>query len=604
MIAAKDSSRLRNQSTLAVFKHAATIGFNHFSKSNRVLFVLCAGLLASITIILVPLLLSDASRTLLETSSIEAATPMVFAALTSFAGWLLFSNAAMIISGSEVDEFICSLRRQIFRSALQSRQTNMHSESLKEMASRMAVDLSVVHSSTASLLSSLPKGVCQFLGAFIGAFVTAPALFFLMISSSFLLGTVFWVFEGRLMRWNHLVQEANSSLTKFIFEILPQRSIIQRFDAVENEISHIQQRQYSILIANRHRRHLQAISQSVLFMSIGALLILLLLLGLDLVGREFLTLEQLISFAGLFAISVMGLVSITNSLSALSRAAVSINRLHELMNAKSDEAVSMLGFSFGSQVSDDGIFIRCERISVCTPGSLGQTEAEYVLRDFSHCFRPGEITGICGISGSGKSTLLKVLSGDIEPFSGFISIASENQSYDSVRSVSVAYQDTTLFNRSIASNIALGNHKPDMQRIDSLMHQLGLAVTIQGLQHGINTIVSSTGTILSQGERQRIMLARAIYNDRPILLLDEIDSSQDGGNEDRIVRLLKRQASKNKTIVLASHRPKILSHCNSLILMNQGLLVARGTPGDILNSPHSWWLRNTDGIPRARRIPD
>ena len=184
-------------------------------------------------------------------------------------------------------------------------------------------------------------------------------------------------------------------------------------------------------------------------------------------------------------------------------------------------------------------------------------------------FEKGKITGILGKSGSGKSTLLKLLMRFWSVTQGQIHVndtaIKDINTKDLRQMQGYVTQDTVLFHDSILNNIRIAKLNASIDEVEAACKKANIHDFIMSLPKDYATPVAELGESLSQGERQRIALARAFLHDAPCLLLDEPTSNLDALNEAAILSKLAEQ--RDKTIVLVSHRPSTLRFVDHLIQM-------------------------------------
>lgn len=198
----------------------------------------------------------------------------------------------------------------------------------------------------------------------------------------------------------------------------------------------------------------------------------------------------------------------------------------------------------------------------------------------------GSSTAIVGESGSGKSTLLSLLQNLYPLKEGNITIGGLDLQHISNRSlrqiVGVVPQHIDLFGGTIVDNIALGDYEPDMQRILFLSTMIGIDEFIKKLPNTYNSIVSEQGVNLSGGQRQRLAIARALYRNPEILILDEATSSLDPTSEQKVQDTLSWFKVQGKTIIIIAHRLTTIKNCDKILVLNQGKLVEQGSHNDLL----------------------
>lgn len=200
----------------------------------------------------------------------------------------------------------------------------------------------------------------------------------------------------------------------------------------------------------------------------------------------------------------------------------------------------------------------------------------------------GSSTAIVGESGSGKSTLLSLLQNLYPLKEGNITIGGLDLQHISNRSlrqiVGVVSQHIDLFGGTIVDNIAVGDYEPEMQRILFLSKMIGIDEFIEKLPNTYNSIVSEQGVNLSGGQRQRLAIARALYRNPEILILDEATSSLDPTSEQKVQDTLNWFKAQNKTIIIIAHRLTTIKNCDKILVLHQGKLVEHGSHHDLLQT--------------------
>lgn len=203
-------------------------------------------------------------------------------------------------------------------------------------------------------------------------------------------------------------------------------------------------------------------------------------------------------------------------------------------------------------------------------------EDKLILKDVNMDVQPGELVALVGRSGSGKSTLLDLLCGFTRPQVGEIRVWGQDPAtirYEDwlMPRVSLLRPESVLITGSVASNIALLEEAPDRERIAGLVHRVGLE-DILG-KYGLDTPIQARGNNLSAGQRQRLLLARALYKSPALLILDEPTSNLDERTEHDINQLL-ASLKGSITMVVVSHRGKLLKEANLIYRIEGQTLVA------------------------------
>ncbi len=192
----------------------------------------------------------------------------------------------------------------------------------------------------------------------------------------------------------------------------------------------------------------------------------------------------------------------------------------------------------------------------------------------------GKTTAIVGVSGCGKTTLLKLLLKFYDKYEGNIKIGNTpfsdiNPSWWRMQCAAVL-QDGYIFDGTILSNIALGNAEADYARLIESCRMANLLPLIESLPDGFDSHIGERGIGLSQGQKQRLLIARAIYKNAHYLFLDESTNALDANNERTIIENL-QSFIKGKTVVIVAHRFSTIKNADNIIVMEQGNIIEQGT---------------------------
>ncbi len=197
----------------------------------------------------------------------------------------------------------------------------------------------------------------------------------------------------------------------------------------------------------------------------------------------------------------------------------------------------------------------------------------------------GEKVGLVGISGSGKTTLTKLLLRFADVDAGAIKIDGQDIKHVTQKTlrenISYVPQETALFHRSVADNIAYSKPDADIQEIQKVAKLASANDFIEDLPDGYNTLVGERGVKLSGGQRQRVAIARAILKDAPILVLDEATSALDSESESAIQSALSNLMEGRTSIVIA-HRLSTVANLDRIIVLKDGKIVEQGTHVELL----------------------
>ena len=218
----------------------------------------------------------------------------------------------------------------------------------------------------------------------------------------------------------------------------------------------------------------------------------------------------------------------------------------------------------------------------------GEPTTPWILKELEIVIPHGKTTAIVGASGSGKTTLLKLLSMVYDPTEGQILVGDANLKEVNMNSwrnsCGVVLQDGVLFNDTIERNITESNSKypTNISLLRMAVKVANLTELIEKCPMGYDTKIGEQGQLLSGGEKQRLLIARAIYKDPPYLFFDEATSSLDSENEKVITENL-YSYYKNRTVVVVAHRLSTVRHADQILVMNGGEIVEKGNHEELIN---------------------
>lgn len=212
-----------------------------------------------------------------------------------------------------------------------------------------------------------------------------------------------------------------------------------------------------------------------------------------------------------------------------------------------------------------------------------------------------KLTGIVGESGSGKSTLMSILQNIYQVHGGQVFIgdyAINHISNTSLRRIiAVVPQKIDLFSADVITNISIGDEEPDMKKIIRICNLLGIIHFIDQLPNGFQTQLGENGSSLSGGQKQRIAIARALYRDPEILILDEASSSLDPVSEKYVQDTIEVLLSENKTVIVISHRLSSIQRAGLIIVLKDGKVVEEGEHAELLAQQGEYYHLWSQQIP-------
>ncbi|MFC3560529.1 peptidase domain-containing ABC transporter [Pedobacter jamesrossensis] len=260
-------------------------------------------------------------------------------------------------------------------------------------------------------------------------------------------------------------------------------------------------------------------------------------------------------------------------------AKISLERLNEIKEMDDEEPV---GKPFVKQLPADKS-LSLKNITFTYPGAGN----EPVLSNVSLDIPAGKTTAIVGMSGSGKTTILKLILRFYESQRGEIRVGNGYLAQVSFRYwrglCGVVMQDGFIFSDTIARNIAVGDEYPDMIRLKQAIQTANINDFIESLPLGLDTKIGLEGNGISQGQRQRILIARAVYKNPEYILFDEATNALDSTNEKIIMQNLE-EFFKGRTVVIVAHRLSTVIHADNIVVLEKGHIIEQGTHAELTHN--------------------
>ena len=246
-----------------------------------------------------------------------------------------------------------------------------------------------------------------------------------------------------------------------------------------------------------------------------------------------------------------------------------INEIHTKVNEETLNQGNYVDLSVGEDIVINNLSFQYEG-----------PKSPYALNNISLVLPRSKVTAIVGASGSGKTTLIKLLLGYYFPSKGEIIVGEKKLTMLDIywwrQQCGVVMQDGFIFSESIARNIAANNEEIDLDRLRDAVTIANIKDHIEKLPLGYNTIIGQEGQGLSQGQKQRILIARAVYRNPHFIFLDEATNALDANNERTIIENL-NEFYNGRTVVVVAHRLSTVKNADQIVVLDKGEIVEIGT---------------------------
>ena len=449
-----------------------------------------------------------------------------------------------------------NLRARLFYSLISSRWSGRERFGTGDAVNRLEEDIRVV----SELVSShIPAVVVTF------AQLAAASTFLLFISPNLLWALVGLMIAGiiasrlsfrKLRSLSTAIRTKDGEIQQHIQEHLQNRVVALTIIGIERVMATLNTLHNALRTNTIKRLNFHSLNSALLSVSFMGGYAAAFLWGVYGIKSGVVTFGMMTAFLQLVSQIQMPLSELARKIPAFIHALSSIERLAELENLDPEENAPLCRLE-----APAGILFK--DVTFSYPDS----HSGVLFNSFSHNFLPGTMTVVAGATGIGKSTLVRLMLGLLKPQSGSILIyGSSSNSHCASKATRCNFkyvpQGNTLLSGTILDNLLMADPKADRERIDAALH-IAAADFVHSLPEGLQTICGESGSGLSEGQCQRIAIARALLQSGSVLLMDESTSSLDPATESLVLQNLRTLS--NHTIIFISHREAVMKSADSLL---------------------------------------
>lgn len=498
---------------------------------------------------------------------IDIATGISDDSLETYIGWMAICLTAQLVlsvirsrmaNRTEV-RLRNGLHNRLFAHLMKSQWNGRETFHSGDLLNRIEADTASVSDAICRMIPTVFVTIVQLVGALyflsrLDIWLTGILVFIMPVALLFSKSYV-----RKMRRMSHEIRETDSRIQSHLQENLQHRIIVRTLEYTRQAVKKLSSLQASLQRQVYRRTDFSVFSRSMVqigFMTGYAVAFLWGVFGLR---DGTVTFGMMAAFLQLVSQIQRPMVDISRQISVFIRVLTATERLAELTALPLEQQ--------GKPIQLEGsLGIRISHLHFSYPGS-----DQEVLADFSHDFHPGSLTAIVGETGVGKSTLIKLILALVQPKEGKIAVYNDQEmvevSPQTRCNLSYVPQGNTLFSGTIRDNLLIGNPNATEEDMRSALHT-AVADFVFSLPEELDTVCGEQGTGLSEGQAQRIAIARGLLRPGNILLLDEPSSALDGETEKELLRRLAKEVT-GRTVVLITHRERIAGLCSEVVRMEE-----------------------------------
>ena len=452
-------------------------------------------------------------------------------------------------------------RAKVFGHVLDSEWNGREAFHSGDMVNRLEEDTRVVVDLLCTRVPDFIVTLIQLVAASGFLFVLEPSLLWVLLILMPVAAIGSKMFFKTIRKLTSLIRAKDSEIQGHMQEHLQQRVLVKTLGCSDQVIDRLDDLQKDVMDNTIRRLNYNAGARSFLRVGFMAGYAAAFLWGVFGIKSGAVTFGMMTAFLQLVGQVQRPIADISRHIPAFIHSLTSVERILELTDLPLEEAGEDIVFT-------DAPGIRLEDVSFAYTDVPEGVASQLVLEHFSYDFKPSTVTAVMGVTGAGKSTLTRLILALLHPSRGSIVLYSGDRSVPVSPSTRCNFryvpQGNSLMSGTVRDNLLLANPSASEDEMKEALH-LAVADFVFDLRDGLETVCSEKGSGLSEGQAQRIAIARALLHPGGVLILDEATSALDRDTEDELLRRLSQKISGGKTILWITHRESVTSIADAVL---------------------------------------
>ena len=447
------------------------------------------------------------------------------------------------------------MRRDVFARLLRCDWLHLQRHHTGDLINRLEGDVSGITTLMTETVPAAVVAATQLLASFVLLFTMSPLLAVAIFITLPICLAVSRVYVKKMRRLNRDVRDSDSRIQSVLQESLQHKELIKSLeqnDSTEQQLSDLQSRLQN-QIANRTKFSLGAYILIQLGFATGY--VIAFMWGVDSLANGLITYGTMAAYLQLVGLIQRPTMDLSRYIPGIVSSFTAAERLYELEDIPIEQQGDAVMLTETAGVRFKDVTFRYEE------------GKRYILDHFTFDFPPNSCTAIVGETGAGKTTLIRLLIALINPLSGSIELYNGKERYESStltrRNFVYIPQGNSLVSGTIRENLLMGNPEATDEEMRQALH-IACAEYVLELPDGIDSPITERGGGLSEGQAQRIAVARSLLRPGSILILDEVTSALDEATEQEMLKRL-TQSQIGKTLIFVTHRPAVIDYCTQVL---------------------------------------